>query len=441
MKRRDFLEAGVAAGAGALLFSPQHSAAAEARKQSEPLRVALIGAGYQGRVLIAAAAGIPNIRFAAVCDIWDYSRNVAQKLLKNYGHDARPYSDCREMLEREKSLQAAIIATPDFVHAEQTNACLRAGLHVYCEKVMANSPEAARGMVRTARETGKLLQIGYERRSNPRYRHVAEKLLGEAKLPGRLTHAAGQWCHPVAEDFGWPRQHAIPADVLRRYGYGDMHEFRNWRTLRKQGSGPLADFAAHQFDVLGWFLGQTPKTVLAAGGIDFYKTHQWPDNVLAALEYETADGPVRAQCQVLTTTSDGGSGNFEHLMGEDGSIKISENPKWTKIFREPTATEEWSEWVERGYLSRKDKAPPAISAGGEVNVRETGLVESYDFPVVLDKPPHQPHLENFFDAIRGRAKLTCPADVAFRAEAVVWKTYAALDARKLLSFDAGDFVA
>jgi predicted dehydrogenase len=437
MKRREFLEAGMAAGAGAMLLPTYVGAGAP--PPSETINAALIGAGYQGRVLIGAAAGIPNVRFAAVCDIWDYSRGIAQNLLKTYGHDARGYADYREMLDKEKSLQAVIVATPDFVHAEQTNTCLKAGLHVYCEKVMSNSLDAARSMVRTARETGKLLQIGYQRRSNPRYLHVVEKLLGEAKLPGRLTQVAGQWTQPVADDAGWPRKQAIPDDVLRRYGYANMHEFRNWRTLKKFGGGPLADFGAHQIDVFNWFLGRTPKSVLAAGGVDFYKTRQWPDNVTAALDYETAEGTVRGLYQVLTTTSAGGSGNFEHLMGEEGSVKISENPKWTKIYREPTAGEEWREWVERGYLSRKDKSPTITTSGGEVSVRETGVVESYDFPVVLDKPPHQPHLENFFDAIRGRAKLNCPAEEAFRTEAVIWRTYAALEARKMLSFTPEDF--
>ena len=86
---------------------------------------------------------------------------------------------------------------------------------------------------------------------------------------------------------------------------------------------------------------------------------------------------------------------------------------------------------------RKDRSPPPAAPGGEVTVKETGVVESYDFPVVLDKPPHQPHLENFFDSIRGRAKLTCPAEVALRTEAVIWKAYAALDARKMLDFRGG----
>ena len=73
------------------------------------------------------------------------------------------------MLSDEKDLDAVIIATPDFWHAEQTIACLKAGLHVYCEKEMSNTLEGARKMVQAAKQTGKLLQIGHQRRSNPRY--------------------------------------------------------------------------------------------------------------------------------------------------------------------------------------------------------------------------------------------------------------------------------
>ena len=59
--------------------------------------------------------------------------------------------------------------------------------------------------------------------------------------------------------------------------------------------------------------------------------------------------------------------------------------------------------------------------------------------MVLDKPLHQPHLENFFDAIRGTAQLNCPADVAFRTEVIVRKTYEALAAQKLLTFTPDEF--
>ena len=127
------------------------------------------------------------------------------------------------MLDREKALQAVLVATPEFVHAEQSNACLKAGLHVYCEKMMAISLDAARSMVRTAHQTGKLLQLGYQRHSNPRYRHVDLMLLRKAKLAGRLTHVSGQWNQPVKDDVGWPRKFAMRPEDLKRYGYADMH--------------------------------------------------------------------------------------------------------------------------------------------------------------------------------------------------------------------------
>lgn len=436
MKRREFLETGLSAGAGVwLLSSPQVLGQAV---RSEAIEVALIGAGMQGRALVHAAAGIPGVRFAAVCDIWDYARRTTQNILKALGHEVREYLDYRQMLAKEKGLRAAIVATPDFVHAEQAIACLKAGLHVYCEKPMAHSLEAARSMVVAARQAGRLLQIGYQRRSNPRYRHVREKLLAEAQLLGRLTHAVGQFCHPVAEDLGWPRKHALPAELLRQYGYADMHEFRNWRAFKKFSLGPVAHFGAHQVDVFNWLLGAVPKSVLAAGGLDYYKTHQGYDNALAALEYQTPEGTVRALCQVLTTTSAGGSGNYEHVMGEEGSIRISENPKWTKIFREPMAPD-WDQWVRRNYLTRKEKAPPPPGPAGRIQVQETGVVEAHDLPVVLDQSPYQPHLQNFFEAIGGKAGLACPPEEALRTEVVLWKIVAAIQARKMLGLGPEDF--
>ena len=437
MQRREFL----GAGAGMLLLSPALTWAqpAAGTPPSDTLNVAIIGLGVQGRALINAVLAIPNVRFRAVCDIWRYSRRSSKYYLETYKQEVNDYEDYQELLQKEQDLHAVLVATPDHVHAEHTNACLKAGLHVYCEKAMANTLDAARSMVRTMRETGKLLQIGYQRRSNPRYLHIQQNLLQKAKLTGRITHAAGQWNQPIREDTGWPKKFAMTDDDLKRQGYTGMHEFRNWRSFKKFGGGPLADFAAHQFDAVGWLLGVTPKSVLAMGGVDYYKTRQWYDNVTALIEYDTPDGTVRGTFQVLTTTSGGGERMFEHVLGVDGSIKISENPKWTRIYREPHVPQ-WDSWVAAGYL----KQPPEIAASkpvtsDEEHVRETGVVVPYELPVVLDKPLHQPHLENFFDAIRGTAKLNCPADLAFRTEVVVHKANEAVAAQKLLTFTPDEF--
>ena len=182
--RRGFLKS--AAGAGAMLaFGPGVFGSLHAAEGKDTINVALIGAGEQGKVLMEAARRIPGVRFQAVCDIWPYNRRWVAGRLRAYKHGSNAYEDYREMLEKEKGLNAVIVATPDCWHAEHTVACLNAGLHVYCEKEMSNTLEGARKMVEAVRKTGKLLQIGHQRRSNPIYNFCREKLLGEAKLLGR----------------------------------------------------------------------------------------------------------------------------------------------------------------------------------------------------------------------------------------------------------------
>ncbi len=64
---------------------------------------------------------------------------------------------------------------------------------------------------------------------------------------------------------------------------------------------------------------------MASGGLDYYKNHDWYDNAMVIYEYPLAQGVARAFYQVQTTTSAGG-GYFEMFMGDDGTIKMSEDP-------------------------------------------------------------------------------------------------------------------
>ena len=191
LSRRSFLKSSAVAGIGAAVtgagISQQAAAPAAqapvpaplAAVPGEELKIALIGAGEQGRVLMESCLRIPGIRIAAVCDIWSYSQQYARGYLRKYKQDPAVYEDYRELLAKERGLTAAIVASPDWMHAEHANACLNAGLHVYCEKEMSNSLDKARTMVETQRRTGKLLQIGHQRRSNPRYIHAIDKVMRE----------------------------------------------------------------------------------------------------------------------------------------------------------------------------------------------------------------------------------------------------------------------
>ncbi len=421
ISRRSFLSktsAGI--GAGLVLGAPSILRAANA-DGSEKIHVALVGMGKQGRVLFEAMSNIPGLHFQAVCDIWDYNlKGGMAKVRALQGHTPKGYSDIDEMLATEKGLDAVIIATPDFWHSPHTVKCLEAGINVYCEKMMSNTIEGARAMVRAAEKSGKLCQIGHQRRSNPRYRYTKEQLIDRKKICGQIVNINSQWNRAVAssQDLGFNPKLTIKQDILEKYGYGDMHQFMNWRTFRDLSGGPISDLGAHQIDIFGWFLGVQPKSVYASGGNDYFKDREHFDNVMCIFEYDAPQGSVRAFYQVLTTTSAGG-GFWESFMGTEGTIKISEIASTSEIYREDSAPS-WDELVDKNYLKRKPAPPKPAPSADTVASYESAAPEGFELPGGFNKPAHQPHLENFFAAVRGQAKLNCDARHAFESEAAIY---------------------
>jgi predicted dehydrogenase len=437
ISRRDFLaKTAVGAGAGLVLGAPGILRAADA-SPSNKINVALIGHGKQGQVLFEAMKNIPGLRFQAVCDIWPNSQNmfrsVARKL--DSSKDTKFYADIDDLLSTEKGLDAAVIATPDFWHSPHTIKCLEAGLHVYCEKMMSNTIDGARAMVKAMEKSGKLCQIGHQRRSNPRYRYTLDQLINGNKICGQIINVNGQWNRAVksSQNIAYNPRLAIKPEILAKYGFKDMHQFMNWRFFRDLSGGAISDLGAHQIDIFNWFLGAIPKSVYATGGNSYFKSREHFDNVMALFDYDTPQGQVRAFYQVLTTTSSGG-GYWESFMGTEGTVKISENTSSTEIFKEnspapkdpnaPPPEKEnplsWDHLVQRGFLSRKAAAPMAAPASGVIDSRVSAPPEGFALPGELNKPPHQPHLENFFASVRGQAKLTCDARHAFLSEAPIY---------------------
>ena len=102
-----------------------------APKDLQVINVALLGAGAQGQVLTDAMLRIPGLRFRAVCDIWaEYNQKRVVNSLRKFKHEVNVYEDYREMLDKEKELDAVVIATPDFWHSQHAIDCLKAGKHV-----------------------------------------------------------------------------------------------------------------------------------------------------------------------------------------------------------------------------------------------------------------------------------------------------------------------
>ena len=434
MNRRSFLKTGLAAGAG--LAMVPNLRANTGSGGSNTLNVALVGAGKQGRVLINAMLQIPDVRFRAVCDVWSYNQGYGARYLTRYGHPVNAYADFQEMLDAEPDLDAVIIATPDWVHAPQTIAALNAGLHVYCEKMMSNSVEEARHMVQASQSTGKLLQIGHQRRSNPRYLHAYALAHEHGIFGGPFTHANAQWNRSVTPPLRWPARFEMDQDELDRFGYESMNHLINWRWFKQYGGGPISDLGAHNIDIFNWFFNAHPRGVIASGGIDYYKDYELMDNVMAIYDYETPAGVARAFYQVLTTT--GAMGYHERFMGVEGTLSISEDPHWNQAYREKKNAPDWDEFARQG-LVLKYEGLPATPDGTEVDSDVTPGLERWDLPVKLEKTIHQPHLENFFDAIRHGTPLTCPGETGLATTVTVLRINQAVESACREAFQPGDF--
>ena len=421
MTRRSFVK-GAALTAAAAAAAPRVLAQRSAAGP-EPLNVAIIGAGDHGRHLLFHCMKLPGLRFKAVCDIWDFSRNYAARLLKKYKHPVAAYVDYREMLAKAKGLDAVIIATPDGFHAEQTVACLAAGAHVYCEKEMALTVDDCRKMVLAARKAGKLLQVGRQHRSNERYVRALD-LIDNSKALGRITHVAGQWHGHKREKITGPAKRAMDAARLKEYGYESMEQFRNWRFFSKFAAGEMASLGSHQIDVFNWFLHAVPKSVYASGGLDYYQPYELYDNISCIYEWDYdwsgRKTTVRGTYEINTTTELGGF--FEKFTGTQGELAISEIASRGGVWRDLSAPQ--ADW---------EKAlPPRM-------VKEYGVRAYGPLPAKDAKRVYWHHLKNFFDAIRGRAKLACPGEVGFQAAVSVLRANESMKAHKRIELKPEDF--
>jgi predicted dehydrogenase len=448
LSRREFISKATV-GAGLILGAPAILKARPAGSPSDDIRVAFIGCGKQQEVLFSAMVNIPGIRYVAACDIMPARlQRTVGTIARRFNYRPNGYIDADEMLEKEAAnLDAVFVSTPDFWHAPHTNRALEAGCHVYCEKMMAHTLEDARSMVATMDRTGKLCQIGHQRRSNPRYLFALNELIRKNQVFGQIININGQWNRALSASQDIVSRPAIlpDAETLRRYGFDKdagtslsleelHHRFLNWRFYKALSGGPISDLGAHQIDIFNWFLGVAPKSVVASGGRSYFKDREHFDNVMCIFDYDTPEGNVRAFYQVLTTTSAGG-GYFESFMGTEGTLEMSEREAFTNIWRESAARNDdvWNSMVRRGLL-RKEAYGVAAGGPDEITSYESAPPDRYAFPGGLQKPPHQPHIENFLDAIRGKTKLTCDARHALESEAPIFWVNPAAESQETIHF-------
>ena len=259
LNRRNFIRNTSATAIGGIVAAPLvlNTRLFAADSANNKLNIACIGLGGQMQGLMKGAAEL-NHNIVALCDVDSNRIAESRKNLGAAGEKAKAYKDYRELLEKEKSVDAVIIATPDHWHAAICVAAIKAGKHVYCEKPLTHTIGEARQLAALAKESKVVTQTGNQGSASPNFRRSMELI--QAGVIGSVSEVH-LW-HPR---HGWPcgietptTSEAIPDGLdwdfwigpapMRPYQKGIYHPAQ-WRGWYDFGGGSLADFCCHGFSM------------------------------------------------------------------------------------------------------------------------------------------------------------------------------------------------
>ena len=272
MTRRQFVRTVGAGAAAAFTIVPGYVVGARGQTPpSEKLNIAGIGVGGMGGGNLRACSG-ENI--VALCDV---DERYAAGTFKAFPNAAR-YTDYRVMLEKQKDIDAVVIATPDHTHAVITMAAIRAGKHVYCQKPLTHTIYEARKITEAARKYKVQTQMGNQGHSSEDIRLVREWIQSGAIGDVKEVHAwtdrpiGKQWwtnfavkdlpqgSQPVPETLNWD----LWLGPARERGYNCAYHPFKWRGWLDFGTGALGDMGCHILDPACWALDlRHPSSITA----------------------------------------------------------------------------------------------------------------------------------------------------------------------------------
>ena len=162
MQRRQFIKT-TAAATAAFASAPLIRVAG----QDKIYRTALVGAGWWGGNILRCAIQSGQCKIVALCDVdANQLSTTAAEVKKLNGETPKHYRDYRELLAKEKP-EIVIVATPDHWHPLCAIAAMQSGAHVYVEKPICHTINEGKAMVKVARDTQRVVQVGTHRRASP----------------------------------------------------------------------------------------------------------------------------------------------------------------------------------------------------------------------------------------------------------------------------------
>lgn len=225
---------------------------------SDKLNIAGIGIGGMGRIDLEDVAKTENI--VALCDVdWN---NTVENVFKTYP-GAQRYKDYRVMLDKQKDIDAVIVATPDHTHAIVSMETIRRGKHTYTEKPLTHTVYEARMLTQAARKYKVATQMGNHGQAGDGPRRLQEMIHDGAIGTIREVHVWTDRPNRGLSDTYWPQGVRRPVETppvpdtldwdiftgpapLRPY-HPSYHPF-SWRGWLDYGTGALGDIGCHSLD-------------------------------------------------------------------------------------------------------------------------------------------------------------------------------------------------
>jgi predicted dehydrogenase len=430
--RRAFLKTGGAAlAASAVKWSARSYAAIPGA--NDRVRVGVVGCGDRMKGALIPAfqeqAKEQNFEFVAVSDIWSRRREEGAAFLsKLTGGPIAPLRNNDELYAR-KDVDAVLIATADFQHAQHGAEAVNAGRDAYVEKPTAHTMADARLFRAAVSKTGRIVQVGTQRRSTPSYQKAAEYIKSGAF--GDIVMVEMTW--NVNQPGRWRRPDVVPLLKVqdtdwKRYLLNcpyepfDARKYLEFRLFWPYSSGIPDQWLVHQIDTVHWFTGLPhPRSVVANGGIYLWKDGRknW-DTLTAVFDYGPLDDPSKGfQVQYSSRFTNSAGGVKELYYSNAGMIDMD------KQTVTPTGGLQAREAAAMGM---KPNLLPSFSLVEKAETVSTAANTGGD-------PQTSANMRNWMECVRSRRTPNASIEAGYSHSIALCMTVAAIQTGEKVTFD------